>query len=140
MSDASNTVEIGNFGSGVLARLATEFFGDCKVLLSIPEHKADKLARNFMADYGRMMAEDANSEVSYKIGKANKEGMLNLAFAAKQLKPTTATTLSLKIARLCNKIWELRKEGLVSKQSWETLLPSEGENSLYEQLQNLKTL
>jgi len=124
-----SVVETGDFGKGLLPSLATEFYGDLQRMLDIPKHKADKIARSFMSDYGRILSED--SEVSYKVSKAGKDGMCNLAFAARSISKTR-TTKALSLARLCTQIFSLRKEGLIGPVKWAEILPSNGDNSLYD--------
>jgi hypothetical protein len=123
-----------DFGTGILPSLAMEFYRDLGTQLQIPKAKAEKIARSFMSDYGRVMSEDA--DVSYKVSRANKDGMCNLSFAAKSLKKTT-TTKSLSLARLCTQLYALRKEGLITAVTWEDVLPSDGDNSLYDYVNQL---
>lgn len=123
-----------DFGTGLLPSLAMELYRDLQSQLQIPAEKAEKIARSFMADYGRILANDA--DVKYKVGKANDNGECTLALAAKSIKKVTVTK-PLSLARLCTELYKLRKEGILGRISWEDVLPSDGENSLYDYVDKL---
>lgn len=76
-----------DFGQGRYSPVMEEFYGDLCRLTEIGSEAAEKAARELGRDLGRYFA---GQSVAVKYGRANKDGKLNLAEAAK-LKGVTMT-------------------------------------------------
>lgn len=70
---APKTQELGEFGDGRYSKVMTELFRDSQRLLCLTEQQADKLARSFGAELGRLA-----SDVQFKWGKVNKDNKCTL--------------------------------------------------------------
>lgn len=62
--------QYGDFGNGRFSKVMRELYSDCQELLSIKQEHADKIARQFGADCGRI---DKAGIGSVKIGNLKKE-------------------------------------------------------------------
>ncbi len=89
------TTKLGQFGNGRYSAAMGELFKDSQRYLGITETQADRLAKSFGAEYGRVMQ---NSEAKVKLGKVNKNGAITLGESVKGVK--TVMTHAIAIAKI----------------------------------------
>lgn len=96
---------IGNFGNGRYSGVAGELYRDAQRLLKLQRSQADKLARAFSSELGKL-----NSQVkSVGISKPNKDGGVTLREAC-VTKGVTMTN-SLALAKLCVLLQDAKRYG-----------------------------
>lgn len=91
MIDTTSTIENKNlcipasgqetvsFGNGRYSRIAEELFDSSRFLLKLTDVQAEKVAKSFASELGRI---DMKA-TSVKVGKLNKDGFVSLSEAAK---------------------------------------------------------
>lgn len=93
------------FGRGKYSQLMGELYTDCQRVLGLTPKQAEKVARAYASEVGRI---DATSDgLKHKIGKLNKDGMLTVAESVK-LKGLHLTP-ALACAKLCAELDGLKK-------------------------------
>lgn len=104
---ATDTSTAIYFGAGRYSDAAGEFYNDLQRLFKMSSKGAEKIARQWMSDFGAAMKnERVNASVS---GKPTKNGELTLKEAAKA---KVIATLSISLMRLCAYLDEGFKFGL----------------------------
>lgn len=104
-SEPKEQVELGEFGSGRYSTAARELFADSQRLLGITDEQADKLARSFSSELGRM-----NMQSEIQISKVNKDSKVTLKEVAK-IKGITLTH-AICLAKLVNMLQEAKSYGI----------------------------
>lgn len=100
-----NKPTIGQFGEGRYSKVASELFKDSQRLLNVTEAQADKIARAFMSDLGRLQSKVD----SVALGKLSKSGITLREISKVKL---TNLSYSLTIAKLCTMLDEARNYGV----------------------------
>lgn len=108
------------FGNGRYSAVMKELFSDCQRILNLPEGQAEKVARTYGAELGRL--DKANGDITIKLGKLTKLGTMNLTETTK-LKGIHMT-YALSIAKLCVLLQECTTYGLNVPDSDITLKPA----------------
>jgi hypothetical protein len=106
-ASATPAIKYGEFGWGRYSGLASDLFADAQHVLGLSEKQADRLAKAYASELGRMnMSPD-----KIKLGKPNKDGNIKIGEAS-STKVSGSPALS--IALLVQELSAIYKLGIIS--------------------------
>lgn len=96
-----------DFGSGRYSKVMFSLYSDAKNYLGIDSKKAERLARSFGAELGRLSQAEVKE---IKFGKLGKNGDISLKEVCESIKLTVTPAIS--IAKVINVVDSARSQGL----------------------------